>query len=1059
MGRLADHPWKPLYTPDGGNLVKAFYVPALECAKRYDRAAGYFAASALALAVRGVEGLVVNKGRMRLLVGCTLDAEEVAAIEKGESLKATVEAHLMKMPLIPPDAAAKDALELLAWMVAREFLAVKVAVPCDAAKKPLPGLAIFHAKGGVIEDKTGDRLAFNGSVNETEAGWTNNYETFHVFTSWDGGEKHVAAEDREFQTLWANQSKRALVMDVPAAKREQLLQFLPKDDQPVRLVVKQLPPEPPPVPDPEIVDPPSDASPVLDPRKLVWSFIHAAPTLPGGGERVGEVTSAVTPWPHQVRAFKRMYDKWPPKLLIADEVGLGKTIQAGLLLRQAWLSGRAKRILVMAPKAVMRQWQIELREKFNLNWPLYDGGRFSWRECPALGKTPEKPVSRKDWHKAAVVIVSSHLMRRADRARELLEDAEPWDLIVLDEAHHARRRGGAGDEDRPNQLLRLMRQLKDRTQGLVLLTATPMQVSPIEVWDLLSLLGLPPEWTAPAFLRFFEACGKPSPSHEEMIGMAALFRAVEAVYGEVPVEEAKRVMGVESIVQSRRVLRRLREGISTAIRLMENDDRKAAIRLMRAHTPIRCLISRHTRKLLRKYFEAGKISTPIATRAVEDRFVALSPAETAVYKAVQEYISNTYNATVKETKTAVGFVMTIYRRRLASSFYALAQTLEGRLEAVGKGYPQLEFQGGRLEDDVSDDEAEDEVMDADDAAALEQEALALEEKGSIHGLLKSVRRLGTDTKAKELVSVIHELRNAGYPQVIVFTQYTDTMDFLRGHLVEATALDILCYSGRGGEIRNKDGTWTTISREDTKKRFREKAAQVLICTDAAAEGLNFQFCGALINYDMPWNPMRVEQRIGRIDRLGQSFPTIRIVNLHYKDTVETDVYVALRERIKLFETFVGGLQPILAKLPKAIQQAALAGGEDRDRAAAELKDSLVREVDEAEEAGFDLDETTDDVIEELPRPPAPYDLSDLGRILKSAALLPPGDDAKKAGKKDFTLLRPGRPALRVTVDPEFFEQHADSVEFWTPGSPLFPEPAGTVMEGVTVEQFRGVVGG
>ena len=89
------------------------------------------------------------------------------------------------------------------------------------------------------------------------------------------------------------------------------------------------------------------------------------------GGRVGEITSAVTPWPHQVRAFERLYTDWPPKLLIADEVGLGKTIQAGLLLRQAWLAGRIKRILILVPKAVLQQWQIELREKLNLNWPIY----------------------------------------------------------------------------------------------------------------------------------------------------------------------------------------------------------------------------------------------------------------------------------------------------------------------------------------------------------------------------------------------------------------------------------------------------------------------------------------------------------------------------------------------------------------------------------------------------------------------------------------------------------------------------------------------------------------
>ena len=125
-------------------------------------------------------------------------------------------------------------------------------------------------------------------------------------------------------------------------------------------------------------------------------------------------------------------------------------------------------------------------------------------------------------------------MRRQDRAQELLYDAQPWDLIVVDEAHHARRKGGGvGTDDRPNQLLRLMQRLKDHTQGLILLTATPMQVSPIEVWDLLSLFGLPREWHADAFLRFFEYISQTLPGDKEMAAMAAMFRAMERDYGPV----------------------------------------------------------------------------------------------------------------------------------------------------------------------------------------------------------------------------------------------------------------------------------------------------------------------------------------------------------------------------------------------------------------------------------------------------------------------------------------------------------------------------------------------
>ena len=150
---LGDHTWHLKYTPDDGDLVTLFYVPALEDAERYDRLTGYFNARALTLAARGIEGLVRNGGHMRLVVGCTLEPPEIEAIERGEQLRQLVEQQMARVPLAPPDPAAADALELLAWMVARGVLEVKVAVPCDATHTPVPADGIFHEKAGIIEDR------------------------------------------------------------------------------------------------------------------------------------------------------------------------------------------------------------------------------------------------------------------------------------------------------------------------------------------------------------------------------------------------------------------------------------------------------------------------------------------------------------------------------------------------------------------------------------------------------------------------------------------------------------------------------------------------------------------------------------------------------------------------------------------------------------------------------------------------------------------------------------------------------------------------------------------
>lgn len=1038
MSLLCDRDWKLKYTPDDGDLVAIFYVPALETAVRYDRLTGYFRARALMLAARGLEGLIRNGGRMRLLVGCTLAQPEVDAIAKGAECREQVKAHLLANPLKPGSQREVEALELLAWMVANQILEVQVGVPCDEHRRPIPAEGIFHEKAGIIEDKTGDRIAFNGSLNETEAGWTRNWESLNIFRSWLGDDPRVAAEEANFKRLWDGESKHVITMSVPDALRDDLLRFLPENDLPARLKKHEV--EPPSAQPPEelLEPPPPPAEPIIDLRRLVWAYIKEVPKMPGGGERVGEATSNVEPWPHQIRAFQRLYGNWPPRLLIADEVGLGKTIQAGMLIRQAWLAEKAKRVLILAPAGVCRQWQLELREKFNLNWPIYDGDRLCWLKPLEAGAPLERPVTRSDWHKQPFVIASSHLMRRRERVSELAELAEPWDIIVVDEAHHARRKSpGLAGERRPNRLLDLLHRIKDRTQSLLMLTATPMQVHPVEVWDLLSVLGLPPEWHEDAFLKFCEAVDHPSPSQEDMEFLANMFRATEKRYGGATEKEARR-SGATSGLQAKRILSALRDSAAIPRRQMDAATRGVALRFMRSQSPIGRLISRHTRDLLRRYHKAGKMQTPIAEREVEDRFVKLTEDEARIYDAVDNYIGTTYNQASAKERNAVGFVMTIYRRRLASSFHALRHTLEDRLAAMQTGKRPASPEN----DDDADNEtpdAEGDVLAPDEVAALEHAALAQEEKDDIARLLDDIRILPPDTKAERLRDELEKLRADGYAQAMVFTQYTDTMDFLRDELASKTSLRVMCFSGRGGEVRNNDGRWRTISREEAKRRFRTGQADVLLCTDAAAEGLNFQFCGSLINYDMPWNPMRVEQRIGRIDRLGQQHAKIRIVNLHYEGTVETDVYMALRRRINLFESVVGRLQPILGRLSGVISGHVLTHRRSDADARSALTGELEQQAEAAKREGFDLDAMLDGDIQEPPRSASRLTFADLDLILHCPVALPPGIVLKKLQDGEYAYQAPGMAKpIRITTRPEYFDEHSDSLELWSPGSPSFP---------------------
>ena len=323
------------------------------------------------------------------------------------------------------------------------------------------------------------------------------------------------------------------------------------------------------------------------------------------------------------------------------------------------------------------------------------------------------------------------------------------------------------------------------------------------------------------------------------------------------------------------------------------------------------------------------------------------------------------------------------------------------------------------------------------------EAMSLrEERNAVRALLEQARPLmGQESKGDALRRALDELQAEGYRQVIVFSQYTDTVDALKQLLVAAGHTSLMAFTGKGGQFLDRGGVWQCLTREDTKQRFRQGAARILLCTDAAAEGLNFQFCGALINYDMPWNPMRVEQRIGRIDRIGQQHPKMQVINLHLEGTVETDVYKALKDRIQMFEQVVGTLQPILAKAASvAIGRAVMVGREHRQTA----RDLAMAAVQQAPEVhGLDLDDGQDpdsmgQVVNQLQQPP-PLSLQDLEAILERPELLPPGCGARRI-TRDFAWTQPGlKQKLRITCDPTYYDHHSESCELWVPGSPLFPQ--------------------
>ena len=1018
--------WKALYSREDGSLLDLVLRPALSCSVHYARSAGYFNAIALAMAADGIEALVSNGGTMRLVAGCLTSPEEAEAIQRGEIEAVRLVAEKHRGVLEVPPGIVRDALELLGWLVAQGRLSVRIALPRRSDDGLLDLGHIFHQKTALFTDGNGDSIGFIGSANETPAGWQYNWESMTLFRSWDGTRDHYEALRDNFERLWAGNMKTAYVIDVPTALREELLRYQPPEGElPKRLVAAP--------PKPSILTPPG-----VDWREI-RNFLSDTPAL-RDAVAVAAATSAIHPWPHQWSAFRRMYEPWRnegrmPRLLIADEVGLGKTIEAGLLLRQAKLAGLARRVLVMVPASLQRQWQRELREKFALDWPIYDGERFLY----SARKTGNPDRLRRivgSWWEEPFVIASSHLLRRRDRQNDVLA-AEPWDILVVDEAHHARREAaGTPNEGAPNRLLELLQRLHaaGRLRALLLLTATPLQTALVEVFDLISLVGLPDGWRDRVqFEAFFTMLRKPALTDRDIADIARRVRlGVEQLPGGATL--LARALSAEQLRNIERTkIEHLFQSPSPLSAAALNEEQREKFRsCARRATPVAALVSRYTRPLLRQY------GVPIARRQPRDLFVALSAEEAAIHRDVEQFIRQEFNRAQqladRTKRSAIGFVLAVYGKRLGSSLEALRRTLERHLAKLEHRFAPP---GGDVSEDVEEDDPPGLYLppaDSDEAREMEARGIAEIEAMRVREIVARIVAFhagADDEKLRVLRSSLGELRSAGYDQAIVFTQYTDTLEWLRDRLA---GYEILCYSGRGGEWRGPDGAWRRLSRDDTRKRFLAKEAAVLLCTDAAAEGLNLQTCGALINYDLPWNPMRVEQRIGRIDRIGQPRDVIRIDNLYYQGTIETQVYTALQQRINLFGDVVGKLQPILARTATLIERGILQTGSVEP-----VLSDLEREIDLLDREAFDLDTAlSEDLSEAANIPVPPYDLEQLSVLLDRPNSLPAAYRAQPLGTRQWAVAQSGGVATRVTSDRTIYDENVEDYELWTPGSAAFP---------------------
>jgi hypothetical protein len=352
-------------------------------------------------------------------------------------------------------------------------------------------------------------------------------------------------------------------------------------------------------------------------------------------------------------------------------------------------------------------------------------------------------------------------------------------------------------------------------------------------------------------------------------------------------------------------------------------------------TPVDALIHRNTRDTLRKYEAVGLLDTTVPDRNPEQRKIELTEETRAVYDQIDEYTREFYKRAQQtdEAQTrAIGFVMTTYRQRLTSSLHAIEQSLKRRREGLRSGLndasevSESDLQTGGVSE-------REEVLRREYGLRVDQiganssdgQRVREFELSELEEFIAQLYDVPEDPKLEQLMQDLSELSSLARDTVIIFTQYTDTLDAIK-EKVCVSHNDVGTYSGDGGEIFDADADeWQNVSKERVKREFTDPDGDlsILVCTDSASEGLNLQSCDAMVNYDMPWNPQIVEQRIGRIDRIGQRNKKVLVWNYIYDDTVEEDIYERLGERINLFEQAVGPLRPILDGLEGEVESVAM----------------------------------------------------------------------------------------------------------------------------------------
>ncbi|MDE2058549.1 MAG: DEAD/DEAH box helicase family protein [candidate division NC10 bacterium] len=820
-------------------LDHSFLSVRLKEAKSYRRIAGYFRSSIFELV--GEEIAAIPK--VQIVCNSELDAADVAVSkhvretalkERWNEAPSEVEALLHR-----------ERYRRLHDLLTSGRVEIRV-VPRDRV--------FIHGKAGVIEAADGSKTCFLGSINETRSAFAENYEILWEDPSPEG----VTWVEEEFEALWKD------AYPLPDAIIEEIKRVADRVE--IRF---------------------EDATT----EELPAAALVESPIYRGGEQLQPWQRSFVT----MFLQHRETYGK--ARLLLADEVGVGKTLSLGASAMISALLDDGP-VLILCPSTLTLQWQVELTDKLGIPSAVWLSTKKEWIDAKGhvIKTRGPEDIARCPFR---IAIVSTGLIvHNSEERRYLLE--RKYGTVVLDEAHKARRRGGLGEKKgEPNNLLDFMIRIGARTRNLLLGTATPIQTEVRELWDLLRILssgadfvlGREPFAKWPDWERALPTVkGEERPSDEKdawewlrnplpPASEDALFAALRLQLG-LPDQTffTDRGFGSLGFLEKQELGQALAHGF------------------LREHNPI----VRHTVLRRRQTLEDAGLLEKVGVDIHPDPD-APAAAYTGVgfsglglltnhpfdlaYRAAEAFT----DALQKRTRAA-GFMKTLLLQRICSSFASGRSTAKKMLRR--------------------------EVLEDEEQTKLIEEALSAltpEETGHLRTIVEELSRPeARDPKLAAVRYFLTEHRTEGKTWLehgcIVFSQYYDTVYCVGAELAKllpGEPVGVYAGAGKSGLFRGED--FASVEREDIKAAVKKREVRLLVATDAGCEGLNLQTLGTLINVDLPWNPSRLEQRLGRIKRLGQARRTVDMLNLVYHETQDEKVYQVISRRMKDRYDIFGGL--------------------------------------------------------------------------------------------------------------------------------------------------------